>query len=86
MWDMSAIADDLVKDNIAANLKWLLEEKLGRSRYWLSKQTGDYESTIANVFHGKTLCSAALLARIAVACGVTVEFLVSEPGNREKGS
>lgn len=84
MLDMTEITDDLVRENIAANLHWLLDIKMKKSRYWLAKQTGDYESTIANVYYGKTLCSAALLARIAVATGVSVEFLVSEPKKMSK--
>lgn len=77
---MSVITDELATEHIAANINRLLVKR-EKSRYWLARVTGEYESTIANVCNGKTVCSAARLARIAAALDTTIDILMSDPKN-----
>jgi hypothetical protein len=75
---MTLSNDEQTKAAIAFNVVRYLK-KQGRSRYWLSKETGDYQSTIANVCHGRSVCGAGLLTRIASALGVTADDLLKKP-------
>lgn len=63
---------------IAYNVNKLLE-KQGRSRYWLAKETDGHQSTLADVCHGRKICGAGLLTRIAKALGVTADDLLKKP-------
>lgn len=63
---------------IAYNVNKLLE-KQGRSRYWLAKVTDGHQSTLADVCHGRKVCGAGLLTRIAKALGVTADDLLKKP-------
>jgi hypothetical protein len=72
-----AEAKKIVAKNVVSRL-----DELGHSRYWLAKQTGEHQSTIGNVCHGKKCCSAALLARIAEAIGLTPNDLLDRKTSR----
>lgn len=72
------ITDEIAREHIAANVDRLLK-KLGKSRYWLAQQTGEWESRIASVCNGKSLCSVAMAARIATALGVSLDELMTNP-------
>lgn len=72
----NVISDEQSKELVAHNVNRLLE-KQGHSRYWLAKQTGEWNSTIANVCTAKKCCGAGLLARIAEALGVGIDELFS---------
>lgn len=71
----NVISDIDAKRNIAFHVLRLLEKK-GKSRYWLSKQTGEYESRIAAVCKGESLCKSGLLARIAEALETTTDDML----------
>jgi len=75
---MSRINDEDTKLTIATNVIRALK-KQGKSRYWLAKETGEYEGTIANVCHGRNVCGAGMLSRIANALGVTTDKLLEKP-------
>ena len=70
--------DEETKAAIAFNVNNILERQ-GRSRYWLAQETDEYEGTIANVCHGRNVCGAGMLTRIAKALGVTADDLLKEP-------
>ncbi len=72
--------DNEAKFVIAHNIKRLLQ-KQEHSRYWLAKETGEYQSTIANVCHGRKVCGAGLLSRIAKALEVNTDDLLKKPRN-----
>lgn len=69
------INDEDAKRNIAFHVNRLLET-YDRSRYWLAKETGAYESRIASICNGQKLCSAAMLARLASALNVATDDLL----------
>lgn len=63
---------------IAYNVNKLLE-KQEHSRYWLAKEINSHQSTLADVCHGRKICGAGLLTRIAKALGVTADDLLKKP-------
>ena len=67
--------DDDAKQFIAFNVRATLARR-GRSRYWLAKQTGEWQGTIANVCLARNMPGSGLLARIADALGVTTDDLL----------
>jgi len=77
--------DEETKVAIAHNINRILERQ-GHSRYWLAKETGEYEGTIANVCHGRNVCGAGILTRIARALGVTIDHLVKKPRKVSRGA
>lgn len=74
----TVISNDDAKRIIARNVNRILKER-GLSRRWLAQHTGEFDSTIANVCHGRKCCLAGLLARIAEALNVTLDDLLSPP-------
>lgn len=70
------ISDDESKEIVAENVNRLLRQQ-GHSRYWLAKETGEYQSRIGSICNAENCCSAATLARIAEALKVTVDELIS---------
>lgn len=69
------LTDEQLKGVLAANVNRLLGE-MGKSRYWLAKQTGESETRIANVCRAINCCSAGLLTRIAEALGTSTDALI----------
>lgn len=69
------ISDAEAKNNIAFHVNQILG-KQRHSRYWLAQETGEYEGTIANICHGRVICRAGLLARIASVLGVPADDLL----------
>jgi len=72
----TTIDDADIKRRISYNVNRALY-KQGHSRYWLAKQTGDYEGTIAGTCNAKHVPGAGLLARIAKALDVPVDVLLT---------
>ena len=75
---MNKMDDNKAKEVIAFNINQILESQ-GHSRYWLAKETDEWQSTIANVCHGRSVCGAGLLTRIAKALDVNPDNLLEIP-------
>lgn len=71
----TVINDSDAKRNIAFHVARILGQN-GRSRYWLAKETGEWQTTIANVCNAKSVPGAGLLARIADALGCATDDLL----------
>lgn len=69
------LTEDEARECIAFHVTRELDRR-GKSRYWLAQQTGDWESTIANVCNGKSVPSAALLSRIATVLRISTDDLL----------
>jgi transcriptional regulator with XRE-family HTH domain len=81
---MSTVIDnDTAKRNISANVKAMLEER-EMSQASLARATGDLEMTISYLVRGVQCPSAALLARVAEALGVTADALLAKPTTRAR--
>ena len=63
---------------IAYNINKLLK-KQGHSRYWLAKEINGHPSTLADICHGRKICGAGILTRIAKALEVTADDLLKKP-------
>jgi len=73
---MSTVLNDAdAKRQIAFHVNRFLKKR-GFSRYWLAKETGEWQSTIANVCNGECVPGAGLLARIADALETTTDELL----------
>ena len=77
----TVITNDQAKVNIGANVSRILDQKEW-SQSDLARATGENVMTISHLTRGARLPSAALLARVAEALGVTSESLLSEPPER----
>lgn len=75
------IDDEQAKENIAANVSRLLDEKK-MTRYRLAQLTGENQTNLYHVVHGQNVPRAGALARIAEALGVTIDFLVNNPAKK----
>lgn len=70
------MTDEESKIVVAHNINRILA-RIDRSRYWLAKETGEWESRIASVCNAKVCCGAGMLSRIAKALDVSVDELFS---------
>lgn len=64
--------------NIAANVSRLLKEK-GWSQGELARQAGERPMTISRIIHRAHMPTLPVVASIATALEVTVDFLLSDP-------
>lgn len=76
------MSDDEVLSNLARNLTALLDER-GISRGQLARMTSEDTMTISRTARGTNMPGAAVLARIAEALEVSVDWLISKHGKKE---
>ena len=68
------MTDDQARKAIARNVQRLLDKKVFNAT-WLARKTGEHKSQISWVIHGKNLCQAGLIVRIAAAFKVSCDEL-----------
>ena len=79
------VSDDQTKNNIAENLRRILESR-GLEQKFLADATGENQMTISRIVRGKNVPGAGVLARIAEALDVSIDRLVQAPPESVKNS
>jgi len=74
----TVISNEKALENVAANMRSLLEES-GMSLRELARKTGDSPMTLSNILNAKHVPGISVLARVAEAFKVTVDDLLRQP-------